>query len=262
MPEFPELNRRRLLLGLASASAAGAAVALTGAAVVAAEDEKNTLMRLGDELPALEASYLAALRAKNDAYRRGMQNWPLAPDILVESKHGSRSLERDVAGGGIRRPGDLYYGLWTLDDCKQRVDALRKAITRPRKDPSRPFNVAYFYGSDTAKGWQPTLADCEARLSAAERYYGETDRLRELSGYEPARLAEEAARVALVAHVSAVMAEPPTTMAGVVIHAQALAAFGKVEKFFRVCSVESWPWAATFAANVLRIAEEAPAQQA
>lgn len=260
MPKFPELNRRRLLLGLASASAAGAAVALAGAAVVAAADESDALMRLGDELPVLEASYLAALEAKNDAYRRGMRKWPMAPDILVESKRGLRSLERDVAGGGIRRPGDLFYDLWTLDDCKLRVSALRKAIARPRKDPSKPFSVAYFYGTDTAEGWKPSLKECNARLAAAERYYSETDQLRELSGYEPARVAEEAARIALVAHVSAIMAEQPTTMAGVVIHAQALAAFGKVERFFRVCSVESWPWAATFAANVLRIAEDSQAQ--
>lgn len=79
---------------------------------------------------------------------------------------------------------------------------------------------------------------------------------------EYARLAEEAQRKELMAHIAAIMAETPNSMAGVVIHAQALAAFNKVEKFFRVTSVEAWPWAGDFAAAVLRIAEGAPAKQA
>lgn len=255
------LNRRRLLLGLASASAAGATVALAGAATIAAI-ESPTLLRLADKLPALEASYVAALAAKNAAYRRGMADWPLAPDILLRSAYGYSSMERDVAGAGIPRDGDKLWTLWTLDEARATVDALRKAINRPRKDAARPFSVAHFMGRDTADGWRATLASCEARLQEAESYYGTTDRLREQCGYEPARLAEEAERKALVAHVAAIMADPPNSMAGVVIHAQALAAFNKVEKFFRVTSVEAWPWAGNFAAAVLRIAEEAPAKQA
>ncbi|HEV2517921.1 MAG TPA: hypothetical protein VGV07_21900 [Devosia sp.] len=259
--QSPTLNRRRLLLGLASASAAGATVALAGAAAIAVA-ESPTLLRLADELPSLEAAYVAALAAKNAAYRRGMAKWPSAPKALLRSTHTHNALERDVAGAGFRRDGGEVWDLWTLDDARTPVEALRKAISRARKDPARPFSVAYFYGSDTADGWRPTLADSEARLQVAERYYAETARIRDWCGYKPAERAASTACEALVAHIGAIMAEPPATMAGVVIHAQALAAFGKVERWCRVTCVEAWPWAGDFAASVLRIAEEAPAKQA
>jgi hypothetical protein len=255
------LNRRRLLLGLASASAAGATVALAGSATLAAI-ENPTLLRLADELPTLEAAYVAALAAKKLAYRRGMAKWPRAPKALLRSKHTHNALERDVAGAGFRRDGGEVWDLWTLDDARAPVEALRKAISRPRKDPARPFSVAWFRGSDTADGWRPTLADCEVRLQVAQRYYAETARLREWCEYKPAEQAAATACEALVAHIGAIMAEPPATMAGVIIHAQALAAFGKVEKWCRVTCVEAWPWAGDFAASVLRIAEGAPAEQA
>lgn len=257
----PTLNRRRLLLGLASASAAGATVALAGAAAVAVA-ESPTLLRLGDELPALEAAYVDAFQAKNDASRRGMAKWPSAPKILMRSAHSHYALERDVAGGGVRRDDGKIWDLWTLDDARTQVAALRKGIDRPRKDPSRPFTVAWFYGSDTADGWRATLARSEARLAAAKHYYTETARVRERCGYEVAQAADEAAREALVAHIGAIMAEPPVTMAGVIIHAQALAAFGKVETFFRVCETTAWEWAPSFAASVLRLAESASAAKA
>lgn len=256
-----EINRRRLLLGLASASAAGATVALAGAATVAAI-ENPTLLTLGDELPTLEASYLSALTAKRAAYRRGMRDWPLAPEVLLRSANGYHSLERDVAGAGIRRDGDKCFTLWTAEEAQNSVEVLREAIGRPRGNLGRPFSVGCFVGKDTAEGWRATLEACEARLAAAERYYAKTAELREQSCYQPAERADEAARKALIAHVSAIMAETPTTMAGVIIHAQALAAFGKVEQFYRVCEPTSWPWASSFAASVLRLAEAAPADQA
>lgn len=260
MSDTPSLNRRRLLLGIASASAAGAAIAISSAAVVGATENAN-LLRLAEELPTLEAKYVTANKAKEAAYRNGMKHWPIAPRVLVQSNYGSRSLERDIAGAGLKRNGD-FANLWELDDVRNRVAALHKAVHCARKNPDRPFSVAYFTGTDTAEGWKPYLAEWQMILAAAEAYYATTDRLREECGYEPARLADEAARDALVTHVAAIMAERPTTMAGVVIHARALAAFGEVEQFYRVCEPTSWPWASSFAASVLRLAEGAPADQA
>jgi hypothetical protein len=254
MSHTPSLNRRRLLLGIASASAAGAAMAISSAAVVAATENTN-LLRLADQLPTLEARYIAANKAKEAAYRHGMKRWPAAPKVLFQSHYGSRSLERDVAGAAIKRNGDLM-NIWELDDIRNRVAALHRAVHTVRKHPDRPFGIGYFTGNHTAEGWKPYLNEWQEILEAAEAYYSTTDRLRDECGYEPARLHDEAARDALVAHVAAIMAEAPSTMAGVVIHAQALAAFGKVEQFFRVCSIESWPWASAFAGNVLRIAED------
>lgn len=255
------LNRRRLLLGLASASAAGATVALAGAATIAAI-ESPTLLRLADELPALEASYLTALADKRAAYSRGMKNWPLAPEVLIRNYSSYDSLERDVAGAGIRREDGKSANLWSISDARYSVDVIKDALKRRRKDPERPFGVGRFIGQDTAAGWRTTLEECEASLQAAESYYATVARLRDECGYHAAEQADEVARKALIAHVDAIMAETPNTMAGVIIHAQALAAFGKVEQFFRVCEPTSWPWASSFAASVLRIAEEAPAEHA
>lgn len=253
-----ELNRRGLLLGLASASAAGAAITLTGAASVSVAAEGATLVRLGDELPAREVSYLAAYAEKRAAYRRGMKEWPQAPEILIRNYSGYDCLERDVAGGGILREDGKSANLWSITDAQRTVDVLRDALRRSRRNPKRQFSVGCFVGTDTVEGWHATLLECEARLQAAKDYHGTTSELRDRCGYRLAEQADKAARNALIGHVGAIMAEPPTTMAGVIIHAQALAAFGKVETFFRVCETTAWPWASSFAASVLRIAGEAP----
>lgn len=258
MSDTPSINRRRLLLGIASASAAGAAIAISSSAVVAASENGN-LLRLADELPTMEARYIAARNAKEAAYRSGMKRWPAAPKALFQSHYGSRSLERDVAGGAIKRNGD-FSNIWELNDIRNRVFALHKAVHRPRKRPEQPFAIAFFTGTDTAEGWKLVLDEWQTKLIAAETYYSATERLRLESGYEQARLTDEAARDALVAHVASIMAEAPATMAGIIAQAQALATFGKVEKFYRVCTPESWPWASCFADNVIRIAEDCQAQ--
>lgn len=255
MFDTPALNRRRLLLGIASASAAGAAITVASAAPVAPA-ENPRLIELAEDLPAIEARYVEALAQKDTAYQSAMKNWPKPPATLLQSKFGSRSLERDVAGFGIKR-GDDLWNLWELDDVRNRTSALEQALARPRKNGgARRFNVRYFVGEKSLDAWRSAFDEWNDRLDAAERYYATTTGLREMSGYEPARLAEEAAREALVGHIAAIMAERPNTMSGVVIQAQALAAFGKVGKFFRVCNVESWPWAAAFAETVLSMADD------
>jgi len=261
MINAPTLNRRRLLLGIATASAASAAITVASAATLAVA-ENSRLIRLAGDLPTLEVEYVDALKQKQAAYRNGMKNWPKPPPILLQGKFGSRSLERDVAGAAIKR-GDDLWNLWELDDVRSRATALQQAILRQRKNGgARPFTVRHFVSKRPLDAWRPTFDEWKDRLEAAEHYYAATAKLREASGYEPARLAEEAAREALTTHVTAIMAEPPTTMIGVVIHAQALTAFGKVDQFFRVCNSGSWGWSAEFADHVLRLAGEAPTEQA
>lgn len=232
MSALPPLNRRRLLLGLAAASSTGAAIAVAGATPVAASENPN-LLRLGDDLPAIEASFLAAREAKFDAYRLAMADWPIAPDLLRRNSPSRYQLEQDVAGAGIKR-GETVWSLWSLEEAQ----AAARHATRREK------------------------ARYEELQRVAEAYYGRTAELTQEYGYERTQAVEVATRDALVAHVASIMSEAPTTMAGVVIHAQALASFGKIEPLYRFCVQQSWPWSATFAESVLRIAGEAPTNQA
>ena len=50
------------------------------------------------------------------------------------------------------------------------------------------------------------------------------------------------------------MAEPETTMAGVVVKAQALAAWGTVEDVWQAFGRDSYTWGPALSASVLRIA--------
>lgn len=228
----PALNRRRLLLGIAAASSAGAAIAVASVSSVSAA-ENPALLRLADELPHLEAEFLKAVSRRQEAYAKAMAEWPSAPEALRRHGGSGDDLERDVADRAVERDGKCW-SLWTLDDV---TAAARYAIKREK-------------------------ARCEALLTVAKAYYGRTAELRRQCGYEAAHKAEVAARDALIAHVAAVMTEAPATMAGVVIQAQALAAFGQIEPLYRFAAQASWPWAATFASNVLRIGEEARGKQA
>jgi hypothetical protein len=84
---MPDVNRRRLLLGLASASAVAATVSIPQAAD-AAPIENPVLIRMADELPAIEAECHAADAAIDSVLAQWRPLWPLAPEeIVYRDKH-------------------------------------------------------------------------------------------------------------------------------------------------------------------------------
>ncbi|MFT4707301.1 MAG: hypothetical protein ACJAWC_003099 [Yoonia sp.] len=52
--------------------------------------------------------------------------------------------------------------------------------------------------------------------------------------------------------IAATIDTPETTIVGVVIKAQALAEWGKVERFYRVLHPGGWPWSGDLAQAIIR----------
>jgi hypothetical protein len=78
------------------------------------------------------------------------------------------------------------------------------------------------------------------------------ERIETASGLDAAEAAKEKARLALRAHVTATMAAPETTIAGVVIKAEALTAWANVDTFERLFNPKGPDWAEGLAAAIMR----------
>lgn len=267
------LNRRRLLLGLASAT--GAAVVASGvavgAAVVTATEGKaaegETLLALADQL----ADAVAEIKAANAAYwkmvRTWEPKWPSAPDaITLTGGAWTMPEEKGFEGRSIMADGTYYQmpagDAWNKPHSKPRH--VRKAsdfafIVRSldaymkRRRPKHPLTVAQ-------------LLECEAERAEALNlqalavgYETRCSEIRTLSNYEATKKRRYAALEAAHEVIRKIMAEKPLTMAGVLIQAEALEA-GKLTEHHHMLG--AFEWASAFATTLLSLAREAPAQQA
>lgn len=268
------LNRRRLLLGLASASAAGAAVVATGAAVSAAivnatdaaTLEGETLLSLGDQL----AAAVEDIRAANGAYwsmvDRWEPLWPSAPDAIVERFGHVQTEEKGFQEGSIM-PDGTYYRLTKGDDWNKphpKPRHLRKAsglatevrsldAYMKRHRPKHPLSAEQLMEGEAER------AAAVDRLAIATEYEARCAEIHSLSDYRATRARRYAALEAAHQLIGKVMAETPVTMAGVLIQAEALDASKLTEHHHMLGAYE---WASNFAATLLSLAREAPAQQA
>lgn len=100
----PVVSRRKLLLGLASASAA--AIAAPGSAEPAIL-ENPELIRLGDVLHSVASDYKAASEAREIIVREWGARWPLAPEALLYRRSWDRHAhESTIDGNPIVRNGE------------------------------------------------------------------------------------------------------------------------------------------------------------
>lgn len=265
MLKTPAVNRRRLLLGLASASASGAAIVAAGVTVgaVTADTahgatvaENPSLLTLGDQLPDAEAEMVAANAALRDVLRRWWSKWPVAPDAIVKPYRDDCALERGLDGSCIgpdgRRDLDKARPLFSSQQLAWDLDSVDRTMKRRR--PRHPLSVEQLMDLEAKRAM---LSD---QLAQAREYEAAKARTLEASGYEAARDRQSAAREALLSIVSRIMAEPETSMAGVVIKAEALTAWANAP--YHAFEVKGWAWPQQLAASLLRIAGEAPAEQA
>lgn len=222
-------NRRRVLLGLAAASTAAATV------TEASTPENPELIELGDQLPALEAEYVSARQASAKIYREAMKDWPLAPDEIVRFRRSflSGKLERDVAGAGLHRKGEEdTWTLWT-------VEQVESSITDYERDVARILKTK----RQTRLGWHvERLNEARKALPKAKAYWRKCERIRKSCGYESASKRKHKAMDALRDHVKAIMETEERTMMGVVIKAQALQSWTKVETFYRGFNIHGIEW--------------------
>lgn len=241
-------NRRRMLLGLAAASTA-AAVPVAVAASAPAKDA--TLLRLGAETSALATTYREAETARAAIVAKWSPQWPSVPEQL-KTRHESGEVAYDLEG------------LWPNEFVKyQTADRLRERAAEHRAPRQfRKGTSAAYIAKDMAWG-EKRAQELEANAVLSEMYCAERARVRKASGIMAARAKERDARLAFVSHVSSIMEIEPSTMAGVIVQAEALEAFSAVPPLqrsgdFSLKALTDLPaWGERLAASILRIASAA-----
>lgn len=265
------LDRRRLLLGLAAASTAAAAPAVAGVAPVL---ENPELLRLADLLPAALAERAAATAHKAAVVAEWSPAWPIAPDAICDgyatgfSTIGETGLTGAPMLANGERPPLPPHGLtgreWSehVDKCRadpaahyprvvmsakwlasRRDDCLKKLRRQRPKHPLSPVQVAEL---ETLAG------DYSQKAALAAAYETECARIKAASGYAAAVARDKAAFDALAKLVGEIITAPAETMAGVIVKAQALAAWEADRD--AIIHPASWSWPGAFASEVLAIA--------
>ncbi len=232
-------SRRQVLLGLAAASTAAATV------TEASASENPELVELGNQLPAIEAEYVSARRAAAQIYRDAMKNWPLAPEEIVRFRRASLcgELERDVAGTGLHRQGEGdVWCIWTVEQIEATIAEYERDVARILKTKRQ-----------NRLGWHvERLNEARKALPKARAYWRKCARIRKSCGYETASKRKHEAMDSLRDHVNAIMEAEERTMLGVVIKAQALQSWTKVETFYRSLNSRGIDWPNQMSAAIIR----------
>lgn len=240
-------TRRQMLFGLAAASTAAA----TGATATEGQKPENPeLVALGNATFDLQSNYeetrAEALRIAKDVRR----HWPLAPEPILSFGHGCLE-ERDVTGAGIMRVveerGKLeqVWGYGTPEYFEAQIQHHKDRIDHIMETKSKR-------GLKFEQEW---LKRSEEALPLSRAYVAKIEKLKEQSGYQPARDRQEAAYEAFSDHVSKVMAMEAATMEGVVIKAQALQAWSTVDPFYKALNKHGVEWAEQLAGAIVTQAE-------
>jgi hypothetical protein len=266
---LPSLDRRRLLIGLAAASTAATVSAVPALAAIPSGSsgqlghligtskpplaENPELIRLGELLPAAEAEFTDAERGYREVVGKWEKRWPLAPDVIVKPYHDDYSLERGLTGAAINPDGSQHIhergkpharSLFGPDDFAFRIDRIDGDMRRKRS--KHPLTVDGLLQMEAERA---VLVD---GLAAAREYEAAKEQVLSASGYAAAAARRTAAHKAVGEVVGAIMAQPETTMAGIIIKAQALSLWGRNPQ--RIFHIPAWEWPHQFAASVLRIA--------
>ena len=261
------LDRRRLLIGLAAASTAAAAPVVAGAVPVL---ESPQLLRLADLLPGVLAERQAARDHKQAVINDWWWEWPLAPAAICDGHaYGyNRDCEHGLTGSPILASGEAVptekrdYSWEAIQERKANPDAhysrlvlSAKFLTSKRDDCLRAIRRKrpkhQLSGAEIAE-LETLAADYSEKAALAAVYETERERVRAASGYGEAVARCEAAFDAMSKLIGEIVATPATTMAGVIIKAQALAAWEADPQ--AISNISSWSWPGAFASEVLAIA--------
>lgn len=206
------LNRRALLLGLASASTAAAGVATASVAVAtAAPAEDPTLLALGDKVSTAVARFTDAREDARAIYAYWSPKMPAAPDAICV--YWGDTYERDLAGASVQRAnrfGEMRtVRMLSAGELETRLADWRRHLQRARSDKRRE-EVA------------TEVAELSELLEIASAYEVEREAVVVASGYREARKLREDAEAALLDLVGKIMDERAVSMTGIVIKADAL----------------------------------------
>ena len=242
------INRRRMLLGLAAASTAAATISIV---TDAAPAENPELIRLADELPAIEARYIAADKHERHLQQKYEPQWPLAPDEITRpgSRHAWGGFERGFKGGALYRKGEERpRQLIPASTYEWEIKRARWALKGNKLEKRKIQGL-------NREQWEAELTEAERLYPVAAHYEAEIARIAEESNYEAAWKNTAATVEALEIHVATIMNQPDSTMHGLIIKAQALAAWGRVKGFHKLAFRHGQEWPGQIAAASLRHAE-------
>jgi hypothetical protein len=249
---LPQINRRRLLLGLAAASTAAAAFIVDA---VAAPVENPKLLALAAELPAIAEASRVAYRAYKDMAKRWSSATPWAPDELTVP--GTAWPTDD-----FKQPGDaelkaLGGYLWRKgDEFPRRIVVKSWQVYGDLLDARRQKRQAKKIGSLTDFAhYEDEEMRLKKLLATAKDYEAKFRRVRTAAKADHERLwpAKDSAREALENHVAAIMDSPDWTMEGLVIKAQALAEWDRVDEGFeKLAFKHGHDWHGQIATSILR----------
>lgn len=169
--------------------------------------ENPELVRLAAELPLAVASHKEAADRVHQIELTWNPIWPLAPHEITLP--AGRDLECDLSGRPIIRPGEeRAWGVFSIAEIKELLGyAKSRRQSRRRRGRSEKAAAIRF--------WRQALKSGTA-------YHAETARIVAASGIEAARSDVIARRRAIAEIVDRTMHEEASTMAGLVIKAEAI----------------------------------------
>lgn len=235
-----QVNRRRMLFGLAAASTAAVPVAALAKSASAQVDldeieENPELVAAWREHRAAETEHEAAKDALGWLADEWKHLWPLAPeDILgcanahIHNRYDEK-IERDIIGRPMMREkcelthrlskrfreegGKTAFFIDQPDELSERLSQLRQREPKGRTPKALEKN----------RKWRDeTIADFENRLRLATEYYAETNRIRALAGVDAAKQRIRDAKSRIEAAAAAISKAPSRTLVGLRLKADIL----------------------------------------
>jgi hypothetical protein len=163
------------------------------------------------------------------------------------ASRGCQQTRHHRNGRVAQRQGTVARN-WSCDDLEWELNRA-KSILKGKTIDKRSLG-----GLPDRAAWEEALNELVAQYTAAAKYEAEKAHILKASGYTAANQRQRAASKALIAIIDQIMKQPETTMAGVVIKAEALAAWGLVADWEQYLTMQSAHWGPALAASVLRLA--------
>lgn len=253
---LPQIDRRRLLLGLAAASTAAATVTVAQPAPAATLAENPELIRLAEpqanpelvtlfrDLKEAVAEKAAAKDAKEWLADEWRHSWPLAPEeiTLPGSGEWDSGREVDLAGRSIIRPGEKNARrLHSLENLTWLAENMASNVDRARTEKKRARALK-------------ALAEDTRNLRLAEEYDREIKRIKDASGIRPADARIAAAQQDIYRLSEAILEVPASTIECLIIKAEAVEVWCQTMGIDRQDAVGVVPWPLRFCHDVLNVA--------
>lgn len=252
----PDVNRRRLLIGLAAASTAAAAIA--GATV---PEETAELLGMPARVAAAVDIALQAEAGRKAIYEEWDRKMPAPPEDLLNMRVGStENTEWKHIDGRIRYDREVGFPVrQALVPTRDGLAGYQEEIRRDLAKSKRIAEGKTLYGK-TREEWEAELARIERLKLVADAWHAETARVVGASGYEAAARRANRAMFDALHLAEHALGLHATGMAGVVIKCQVIEAVGVLEYFAARAGTgglgakDSPAWQSLIAADVLRIA--------